>query len=729
VVARRLRKNIVSAAKSRSVVDKPPVLQYNTLDFAGQLEYRAMHHCFIVPRAIYLAVFNLQVLRGALGDGTLRGALGDGTEREKTQQEIEERERALDEVRYWLNSIHAHIHKTGSREPQHLKRVILVGTHRSPPDLPPITEEELGQIDKLLGEIYKGTPIFNDMFSAGDELWLAAVENSQDGADKRKESGAASVQQAIRKCWEELDYEKEAYPTTWLRFEAYLQRQRGSDVKVKIVDAESVRQAARERFGIGGEDERDIELALRFFHDTGTIVYPRKHPALYLTEEEREELGGLVLLDPGWLTRMMRNVMELKPGRGYKLTNTELEDLRATGQAKLSLLRKCWSELSNGDFRRLVLMLQSFCLVFPLHEAPSQPPAATSTLSPAAQPDPVPLGAGQDSQPVQPDPAPLGAGQDSQPAHPDPAPLGAGQDSQPVQPDPAPLGAGQDSQPAHPDPAPLGAGQDSQPAQPDPGPLGAGQDSQPVQPDPAPLGAGQDSQPESSSVSNTVYLIPSKLSFEKFDQCINNKFDLSFVFDFRGFLPEEVYHRLLCLMLKKSRNPKKGKFTAQHLKVYNVEKCNWVVEMVKSKLNVWVKYPKSNPCPPSTYVSLLHMDFLQKICNEEGSSLQGLSYIGGPVHLCEHDHSEVVPCVSFPEDGDLVHSWTCDDCKESYDVEKLLDPKYKPTDGCLVASPTLEDQSTTVNMTTLRWFPVCLSQRMETRCTVGRVMTVKSPTM
>jgi hypothetical protein len=78
------------------------------------------------------------------------------------------------------------------------------------------------------------------------------------------------------------------------------------------------------------------------------------------------------------------------------------------------------------------------------------------------------------------------------------------------------------------------------------------------------------------------------------------------------------------------------------------------------------------------------MDFLQKICNEEGSSLQGLSYIGGPVHLCEHDHSEVVPCVSFPEDGDLVHSWTCDDCKESYDVEKLLDPKYKPTDGCLV---------------------------------------------
>ena len=85
----------------------------------------------------------------------------------------------------------------------------------------------------------------------------------------------------------------------------------------------------------------------------------------------------------------------------------------------------------------------------------------------------------------------------------------------------------------------------------------------------------------------------------------------------------------------------------------------------------------SSSTPPSSYVNLVHMDYLQKICNENGSSLQGLKYIGGPVHICEEgdNQPEVVPCVSFPDDEEAAHSWKCTGCLKLFDIEELLNPK------------------------------------------------------
>lgn len=77
--------------------------------------------------------------------------------------------------------------------------------------------------------------------------------------------------------------------------------------------------------------------------------------------------------------------------------------------------------------------------------------------------------------------------------------------------------------------------------------------------------------------------------------------------------------------------------------------------------------------PPSSYVQLIHMDYLQKICNDKGSSLQGLTYIGGPVHSCEE--RIVVPYVSYPDDENISDSWTCDICLKKCNIDKLLDPK------------------------------------------------------
>ena len=254
-ISLRVGKSIVSTAKQSSK-EKEPVLQYNTLDFAGQREYRAMHHCFIVRRAIYLVVFNLQTVREALDAPN------------------EENKKALEEIQYWLNSIHAHIHKIGP-EPK-LKRVIMVGTHRAPKGKREITEDDMRRINDALGEKYiEDSDIMNDLRRADPkaEIWFAAVENSIDQPEKsaRKKSGARSVQEAIHQAWDDLPFKTDKFPTTWLRFEAFLNRKRDT----AIVKVDTVRRAALD-YGIGEDDEKDIDIALGFFHDTGTIVYLSK---------------------------------------------------------------------------------------------------------------------------------------------------------------------------------------------------------------------------------------------------------------------------------------------------------------------------------------------------------------------------------------------------------------------------------------------------------------------
>ena len=252
--SRRVSKSVVSTAK-QGAKEEEPVLYLNTLDFAGRGVYHSMHHCFIVRRALYLVVFNLQEVRAAL------------------RHPEPNKEKALEEIGYWLHSIHAHVHKI-CKEPE-LKRVILVGTHKAPDERKKISEEEMVEIHEALQKQFVRGDIANDLRyvypkpSDGGRVF-AAVENSADGKEEsvRHESGAVLVQSEIQKAWEQLPFKDEEYPTTWLIFEAFLNRRRTSH----FANLDDIKQIARQCH-IGEEDEEEIELALGFFHDTGTLVY------------------------------------------------------------------------------------------------------------------------------------------------------------------------------------------------------------------------------------------------------------------------------------------------------------------------------------------------------------------------------------------------------------------------------------------------------------------------
>ena len=71
---------------------------------------------------------------------------------------------------------------------------------------------------------------------------------------------------------------------------------------------------------------------------------------------------------------------------------------------------------------------------------------------------------------------------------------------------------------------------------------------------------------------------------------------------------------------------------------------------------------------------------MREICNEQGSSLEGLQYSGGPVHVCNSIESGrvVVPYVSYP--NERKEDWSCEDCLHSFNthaINLLLDQKVR----------------------------------------------------
>ena len=92
-------------------------------------------------------------------------------------------------------------------------------------------------------------------------------------------------------------------------------------------------------------------------------------PTLFLKEWEQQQLEDLVLLDPKWLITLMKIVMELEDG-AVNHTGVDVRDLKETGIASDVLLRNCWKEYHATDddvsFRQLCLMLQAYCLIYPI---------------------------------------------------------------------------------------------------------------------------------------------------------------------------------------------------------------------------------------------------------------------------------------------------------------------------------------------------------------------------
>ena len=193
---------------------------------------------------------------------------------------VEESSEVLEEIRYWLNSIHAHIHS--GPEDEKMKRVFLVGTHMSPKNPKQgkhITEDELQQIHELLENAFynrSGDPqcrFANHLQFPGPESRIfAAIENSFDRSDERTVSGAEALQQKLTQTSTRLEFLKEEFPILWLRFEKLLIQLRETQQQRKVSQVVKLADVRNHALQCGIEGQKEIDQALLFFHDTGTII-------------------------------------------------------------------------------------------------------------------------------------------------------------------------------------------------------------------------------------------------------------------------------------------------------------------------------------------------------------------------------------------------------------------------------------------------------------------------
>ena len=201
---------------------------------------------------------------------------------------------------------------------------------------------------------------------------------------------------------------------------------------------------------------------------------------------------------------VMKIVMELKKGVGQILTEDVIK-LEETGTIKSSILRKCWADRCKEDvsFHKLCLILQSFCLIFPVSPSDSLP-AQHSASAPATS-----------------------------------------------------------------------------------------QLTVPEQDNTSEVFTRNQSEGNPASEEDTMFLIPSMLPrCDGPTEIDMAKYKIAFCFDFRGFLPVEVYHRLLCLMLRDQKvQPtwtSSGTFTETYFQVKGVHDNNWMVQKMDNKLKIFV---------------------------------------------------------------------------------------------------------------------------------------------
>ncbi|ORU95094.1 MAG: hypothetical protein A6F71_10540 [Cycloclasticus sp. symbiont of Poecilosclerida sp. M] len=104
------------------------------------------------------------------------------------------------------------------------------------------------------------------------------------------------------------------------------------------------------------------------------IIHTEFLPRLFLKNDDRKELCGLIILDPQWLMTLMKDIVELKTGNGNKEQllddNTQVQQLKE-GFADLTVFKIIWEEFvassSAITVRHLCLIFQAYCLIYPVH--------------------------------------------------------------------------------------------------------------------------------------------------------------------------------------------------------------------------------------------------------------------------------------------------------------------------------------------------------------------------
>ncbi len=110
--------------------------------------------------------------------------------------------------------------------------------------------------------------------------------------------------------------------------------------------------------------------------------YTDRLPRLFLKKVERNLIQDLVILHPHWLIEVMRAIVEITPATcNNQIASEHIRPLKR-GVACMELFKYILKDfISGSSLNHLLLILRSYCLIFPLQPALSSPEGADGGAS------------------------------------------------------------------------------------------------------------------------------------------------------------------------------------------------------------------------------------------------------------------------------------------------------------------------------------------------------------
>ncbi|KAK3602566.1 hypothetical protein CHS0354_021162 [Potamilus streckersoni] len=297
-------------------------------DFAGQFVFYTTHQTFLTRRAVYLLVIDLSQ---------------QITDLVKDDECFFDREgmkfcKVHDLVEVWMNSIH-----TCSPFPEAgIPVVILVGTHAD--QIPQncrqkVCESVFAQIRYQLQDKPTRFHLANEDFVIDNTILDPKLEEL-----KRKIVELASQQ----------PFWGEEVPARWLHLEQILMKLKAAGVKVIPY---SLVESLNKNATIQIETKEELDLFLRYLHDTGTILY-------FNTVRLREK----IVLEPQWLIDALKSLITAEM---FVLKNpaviSKWSEFKEKGKLTLELIDAVWTKQENPELHdnkeHILLLMEQLNIV------------------------------------------------------------------------------------------------------------------------------------------------------------------------------------------------------------------------------------------------------------------------------------------------------------------------------------------------------------------------------
>jgi hypothetical protein len=293
-------------------------------DFGGQEVFDSIHHLFLTKYGVYLIVFNMEWLNK------------DGPDKDK--------DKCIDYIRSWLNSIAVHTFENKKTAP-----IFLIGTHQ---DIIKETSDHL-KISKLLYQEFHDSTSWEFIIypDHNNELNFWVVDNK---INRENNQLMIRIEEVINKS----DYVKKDIPITWLHMMDELTNLRKKNSYLTMIEIKKIAKSCNVK-------DNEIPLLLRFLNEMGILLWVNE-----------DNIRNVIILDAvEYLIKPATLVIcnhvdtseriHFSPIHQQTLQNYKVEwsNLTKMGVLSIILLETLWKDINNDKKDILLQLMCKFGLL------------------------------------------------------------------------------------------------------------------------------------------------------------------------------------------------------------------------------------------------------------------------------------------------------------------------------------------------------------------------------